>query len=352
MQTSLNTVVKNIFNVNNLQELSEQQLEDFINSSPYASIGHLLLAKKKKLALSDYNKEASKAAIYINNPLWLHGFLQEETIDSLTNEGSHQMVPSEDIVSMPPETVSSTATMESTDFNNEVKYEDVAIQKGGHQQELVIENNNPVHTSETGTEEVIGTDSKNVEVLSQESTENFIADETVQVNVPLEEISPETAPGEATLRIFTDSPIANEVIELNKEKPIEKMAVASESISGNELVFQSYHTVDYFASQGIKLRAGELGNDKLGKQLKSFTEWLRTMKKVAAIPVNEVANDDSIIRIAEESIETSDVETEAMAEVWIKQGKTGRAVAIYRKLSLLNPAKSHYFASKIEQLNA
>lgn len=350
MQTSVNTVVKNIFNVNNLQELSEQQLEDFINSSPYASIGHLLLAKKKKMALSDYKKEASKAAIYINNPLWLHGFLQEETIDSLTNEGAPQMVLSEDIVST--ETVSSTATMESTDFNNEVKYADAAIQTGGHQQELVIENNNPVHTSEAGAEEVIGTDSKNVEVLSKESTENFIADETVQVNVPLEEISPETAPGEATLRIFTDSPIANEVIELSEEKPMEKMAVASESTSGNELVFQSYHTVDYFASQGIKLRAGELGNDKLGKQLKSFTEWLRTMKKVAAIPVNDVANDDSIIRIAEESIETSDVETEAMAEVWIKQGKTGRAVAIYRKLSLLNPAKSHYFASKIEQLNA
>jgi len=41
---------------------------------------------------------------------------------------------------------------------------------------------------------------------------------------------------------------------------------------------------------------------------------------------------------------------EAMAEVWIKQGNTAKAEEIYRKLSLLDPLKTAYFAAKIEDL--
>jgi hypothetical protein len=44
------------------------------------------------------------------------------------------------------------------------------------------------------------------------------------------------------------------------------------------------------------------------------------------------------------------VVTEAMAEVWEKQGNKEKAVAIYTKLSLLDPSKSVYFAAKIEEL--
>jgi hypothetical protein len=44
------------------------------------------------------------------------------------------------------------------------------------------------------------------------------------------------------------------------------------------------------------------------------------------------------------------VVTEAMAEVWLKQGNNGKALDIYNKLSLLNPSKKAYFAAKIENL--
>jgi hypothetical protein len=42
--------------------------------------------------------------------------------------------------------------------------------------------------------------------------------------------------------------------------------------------------------------------------------------------------------------------TEAMAEVLVKQGLSQKAAEIYQKLSLLNPAKSAYFAAKIDAL--
>ena len=55
-------------------------------------------------------------------------------------------------------------------------------------------------------------------------------------------------------------------------------------------------------------------------------------------------------QLAGQSITDREVLTEAMAEVWEKQGNTLKATEIYRKLSLLEPAKSAYFAAKIEGL--
>lgn len=123
--------------------------------------------------------------------------------------------------------------------------------------------------------------------------------------------------------------------------------------SKDDLVFEPYHTVDYFASQGIKLSQEEIPKDKFGKQLKSFTEWLKTMKR---LPVSELSkNIDSnsetkVQHLAEDSVHESDVLTEAMAEVWIKQGNKEKALKIYDQLSLLNPSKMAYFADLIEKL--
>lgn len=125
------------------------------------------------------------------------------------------------------------------------------------------------------------------------------------------------------------------------------------SVDLGEPVFESYHTIDYFASQGIKLLQEEL-KDKLGKQLKSFTDWLRSMKRVGPVEttsLDEITN-QSIQRIAEHSVEEKEVLTEAMAEVWAKQGNADKAIRVYEKLSLLNPAKRPYFAGRIEQLKA
>ena len=45
-----------------------------------------------------------------------------------------------------------------------------------------------------------------------------------------------------------------------------------------------------------------------------------------------------------------DLVSEDLAEVYLIQGLNTQAIEIYRKLSLLNPEKSVYFAEKIEQI--
>ncbi|TCJ19275.1 hypothetical protein EPD60_02325 [Flaviaesturariibacter flavus] len=122
-----------------------------------------------------------------------------------------------------------------------------------------------------------------------------------------------------------------------------------------DISFEPYHTVDYFASQGIKLSQADFGTDKFGKQLKSFTEWLKTMKRVQPTETTEAGNehrsDARVEGMAGKSVRESEIVTESMAEVWLKQGNKAKAQEIYRKLSLLYPAKSAYFADKINTLN-
>jgi hypothetical protein len=137
------------------------------------------------------------------------------------------------------------------------------------------------------------------------------------------------------------------VTELPAEEP-----VATSDTTEPEIMFEPLHASDYFASQGIKLSEDMMGNDKLGKQLKSFTSWLKTMKKVHPDKISETgrATDTAIQFIAEKSNQEEDIVTEAMAEAYILQNKHAKAVDTYEKLSLLNPSKSAYFAAKIESL--
>jgi hypothetical protein len=76
------------------------------------------------------------------------------------------------------------------------------------------------------------------------------------------------------------------------------------------------------------------------------------MKKVHVPNDTEAAveTDDNIQTLAENSNAEAEVLTESMAEVFARQGKLGKATDVYQKLSLLNPAKSTYFAAKIENL--
>ena len=137
--------------------------------------------------------------------------------------------------------------------------------------------------------------------------------------------------------------------------PAPTLQVVEKSAAKDQpLVFEPYYTVDYFASQGIKNAVDDKPKDRLGQQLKSFTEWLKTIRNMPAQQIAtmtaDTGSEEKVVELATNSLQEKDVETEAMAEVWIKQGQPEKAADIYRKLSLLNPSKSSYFAVLIENL--
>ena len=153
----------------------------------------------------------------------------------------------------------------------------------------------------------------------------------------------------------------NEAIEFSGEAASSSSFEQQEQ-SGNEeavhedeiIAFEPLHTVDYFASQGIKINEELISNDKLGSQMKSFTAWLKSMKKLhpGKLEEQDLATEKLIQTSADASNINTEILTEAMAEVLIKQDKKEKAIEMFSKLSLINPSKSAYFAARIESIKS
>jgi hypothetical protein len=175
------------------------------------------------------------------------------------------------------------------------------------------------------------------EPIELPETEFIDEEETAWENSPIEseeeiiaQQAPVSAPIEETIAVSHDQP----TVELNAPIPIEP-----------------YHTVDYFASQGIKTRLDD-AQDELGRKVRTFTAWLKTMKRLQpAAEINEIEeSDEEIDNGLDQPIMQEIIATEAMAEVYLKQGLAQKAIEVYAKLSLQNPANSHIFAAKIIQI--
>ncbi len=155
---------------------------------------------------------------------------------------------------------------------------------------------------------------------------------------------------EVTTAVLPDNPSPAPITHSTEHKTADNFLQQNKK---EELLFEPLHASDYFASQGIKLSEAVAESDKLGKQLKSFTAWLKTMKKVHPdkMQAGDATVDTAVRSLAEKSNAEEDVITEAMAEAYILQNKREKAIELYTKLSLLNPSKSAYFAAKIDSLN-
>lgn len=66
--------------------------------------------------------------------------------------------------------------------------------------------------------------------------------------------------------------------------------------------------------------------------------------------VAEAGDDAEEITTEANFDEEDDLVSEELAEIYAQQGLKMQAIEIYRKLSLLNPKKSAYFADQIEKL--
>lgn len=132
------------------------------------------------------------------------------------------------------------------------------------------------------------------------------------------------------------------------KKPVEPDAVLDIDAEKKKM-----HTIDYFASQGIKVDLSSIPQDKLTAHLRKFTDWLKQIKQAQGTP-NDLGTtlemEKAVAETAKNSNETREVLTETMADVLEKQGQVEKAIQLYIKLSFINPEKSSYFAAKIEQL--
>ncbi len=166
----------------------------------------------------------------------------------------------------------------------------------------------------------------------EEEKENTDNDETAITE------KPETdAIGENRLSSMLQAHAADFVKPVSKDQ---RLAIDTEPL----------YKIDYFASQGIIYTKQQ---DALGNKVKRFTDWLKDIKKTSSGAPQLNTTEEEEKQAADKAIASLKVEeilTEPMAEVLIQQNKTVQAIELYKKLSLLYPEKSAYFATKINSL--
>lgn len=288
MRTQTQHVLQKLFSEDSIENVSEEQLRRLVEEHPYFTLGHLLLAQKlQTIGAEEYEAQSERASLYFNEPIWLQSLLHP---GNETNVVPRQ--PIEHGENQPQE---------------EAKEE----------RQLVVE-------------EV---------VLIEEVNE--------------EELYPPPPPPPPPPPQDNGSQHHVDAVPTDDSQPVDEEEEEQTSVNDTTPIFEPYHTVDYFASQGIKVSNEIKPNDRLGQQLKSFTEWLKTMKRLPETKVESQLDEvtqQNIQEFAAHSLDQKEVITETMAEVLIQQHKQHEAVAIYEKLSLLNPSKRAYFAAKIDQL--
>lgn len=351
MNDRIATLVKSLFQKESLHDCTVEELQTIARQYPYFSPAQFLLAEKLKSVNGDlYAEQTQKLSLYFDNPLWLKylldGYAEETTTeDEATNSFVDTLIAQPSEVGERPieETVNATEADEAPAFASDEAESD--------------------EFTTVAVEEPVGLQRTNENSSSDESP--LFAAPFSEVHTKVEEADNgmQASSGETAAPMIDDEQpgTVNENEQLPAEMPSDKDS-DERKIPGNaldqlqqtaetELTFQPYHTVDYFASQGIKFVPEEKPADKFSQQLKSFTEWLKTLKRLPQTgATTDAGSEQKVQQLADHSIVEGEVVTETMADVWLKQGNKEKAIETYNKLSLLNPSKSAYFASRIEQV--
>jgi hypothetical protein len=310
-----------------LREVSVDELRNIADRQPFFSVAQLLLAKKMKLDNDPgFLQQVQKTALYFPNVHWLHYQLNDEfENENVTTTPAPVQQIEEPVAEVQP--VETVTTIE--------------IQEHKEEQQPVEHIAQPIEETAAA---IPSTEKEPDSIVEEEVYDSHDADDTdYDEAASAADNPPATTTITATNLKLADliqqqAAAFHEAVEKDAKLPID---------------VEPYHTIDYFASQGIRLDPAMMGQDKLGQQVRKFTDWLKQMKRVQPDP-NDLGTSPELEHlvqdIAANSNEAKEIVTEAMAQVLIKQGKVEKAVQLYLKLSFLNPDKSAYFAAKIQEI--
>jgi len=368
MDTATNYAADFYSTTNNDIEFLKKNIEDF----PVSSVARFLLLYHYKVSKhEDFEALAKQTAPYLNNPFWIeYQLFQSQNIEqkkSAEIADSQNAIAEESSLTEPEKELPSEEKKEEliSEFRDENHEETLPVnevlkqipEKSEEENEGLASVKNEEELPVAVTEEIIPVsilENKNADEENEQKNEIEAAPDSAIISVDeeknndsLKEINEEKIDEEKSV----DQIKIPEVQENNSQQEQTDLRGFSEEEEEELIPFEPLHTVDYFASQGIKISEDAL-NDHLGKQVKSFTAWLKSMKKLhpGKLPEQNEVIERLIQASSEVSNQNANVLTEAMAEVLVKQGKQEKAIEMYQKLSLLNPSKSAYFAAKIESL--
>jgi hypothetical protein len=337
MSGRIHVLAQQIFGKASVEECDLQEVEQLAQRYPYFAPAQFLLLEKLKGDPEAYAKQLQKSVLYYHNPLEFEYFISSDrfyTEENFNFELPVEEIHEENVRQDAPGLIAGISDEEhAIEVDHNTSYASEEVDYIAAQDELVHRPDNIEVQTNTELPDRISDDEK----MEDEINEDEISEGDEHEN-------------SERLSVLPDGVFVDHKTEMATGK-IDSLSAPNQE---EPLSFEPYHTVDYFASQGIRLSQEEVPKDKFGKQLKSFTEWLKTMKRIPATEITQTADPSSeskVQHLAEDSVHATDVVTEAMAEVWLKQGNRQKALETYNKLSLQNPSKRAYFAALIENLN-
>jgi tetratricopeptide (TPR) repeat protein len=146
---------------------------------------------------------------------------------------------------------------------------------------------------------------------------------------------------------FASQKVTVSVEEVQEYVVAQKQKVEGSAVDAdaNIMVTRSFNEwLQYFQQQKDKQEREDKDKDKLRGM------WQRAKLAEAAEEDNETVPEAVFDKAMSSISQKDDNVSEGLAKVLELQGKYDRAIEIYRKLSLINPEKSAYFAAQIQQL--
>jgi hypothetical protein len=387
-----------------LSKIQESTLKQMAAEYPYFAPVHLFLAEKwQSTDTVQFEAASQKANLYFTNPYWLHFQLnstgsktempdagisletiihqtiqpnytgqQKDTSKELPVAQTIEQAVSDPLLlddssSSSPEIPVEPSNSISNDFSIPT-IEKVKEMMRGIDKQLPIESTDslPMGIAEVPTEQPIISTYSEPAIVEEK---DVLAEVPPIIAIPEDKVAPESKLSDQAFEADDTENEAVDSIESYDETraTADSNAKISSLLSGQLADFKKpvtdadqlglpkdpMHTIDYFASQGIKIDLSQIPQDKLTTHLRRFTDWLKYMKSENPNPIDLGTRKDleeAVEIIAQTSNESKEVLTESMADVLQKQGQIDKAIQLYIKLSSLNPEKSAYFAAKIQHL--
>ncbi len=187
-------------------------------------------------------------------------------------------------------------------------------------------------------------------ILLQEWLTNQDQSSDLVEDVPEAQKKPENIEDQLLPPVSATDYFRNEGINISTEIPdLKHLSPVTDSDSGKDnqslMVMMSFSEwLTYLHNKTRKAKEEEADQ-------KALQTLLRRQKLAAAIEEENEEIPDQVFEMAVNSIAPQeDTVSEALADVYARQGKIQKAIEMYQKLSLQNPGKNVYFAHKIEVL--
>jgi hypothetical protein len=231
-------ILQHIFKKSSLDEIPVKVLQDFTRDHPLFAIGHFLLAKK----LQDdpgRQQQIYKTVLYFHHPLWLEYKLSSGPAEAL------QIPEKEGELPVQVAEAAQTSKIEVQPEPAVTLPEVVPVE-----QETVVTAPEPMPVQPEEIWVQAGSEGDTAEIVAGPVTLPAQPEPVV--------IEPEAAPVQPEPVVNEPAPapvqpLISEQLDENQEDPDDTDAPERVDPNEEKLAFQAYHTVDYFASQGIRL---------------------------------------------------------------------------------------------------